>query len=92
MPLVRQAYINGICKVELVPTLLSNRLQTYTMMNDWEHSLADLAASLIMHPNNKKSWVRYTEKHLKLLMIELMDSPLGRKINADHKKCSLCME
>ena len=54
-----EAYINGIRKAELVPTLLSNRSQAYAMMNDWEHSLADAAASLTMRPDNEKSWARY---------------------------------
>jgi tetratricopeptide (TPR) repeat protein len=53
------AYVTGIRKADLVPTLLSNRSQAYAMMNDWERSLADAAASLTMRPHNEKSWARY---------------------------------
>ena len=65
-----EAYINGIRKAELVPTLLSNRSQAYAMMNDWERSLADAAASLTMRPTTR-SLGRATERRLKSLMIEL---------------------
>jgi hypothetical protein len=54
-----EAYIAGIRQADMVPTLLSNRSQAYAMMNDWERSLADAAASLTMCPTNSKSWARY---------------------------------
>ena len=65
-----EAYISGIRRAELVPTLLSNRSQAYAMMNDWERSLADAAASLTMRPTTR-SLGRATERRLKTLMIEL---------------------
>mmetsp|Transcript_11305 Transcript_11305/g.24868 ORF Transcript_11305/g.24868 Transcript_11305/m.24868 type:complete len:772 (-) Transcript_11305:116-2431(-) len=54
-----EAYINGIRKADLVPTLLSNRSQAYAMIEDWGRSLADAAASLTMRPANEKTWARY---------------------------------
>mmetsp|Transcript_27043 Transcript_27043/g.57962 ORF Transcript_27043/g.57962 Transcript_27043/m.57962 type:complete len:767 (+) Transcript_27043:44-2344(+) len=60
------AYIDGIRKASLVPTLLSNRSQAYAMAKDWENSLADAAASLTMRPANKKTWARY-KKALEML-------------------------
>ena len=54
-----EAYIAGIRQASLIPTLLSNRSQSYAMMNEWEKSLADAAASLIIQPGNAKSWARY---------------------------------
>lgn len=50
-----EAYIAGIRQASLIPTLLSNRSQSYAMMNEWEKSLADAAASLIIQPGNAKS-------------------------------------
>ncbi|KAL7546287.1 hypothetical protein ACHAWF_009619 [Thalassiosira exigua] len=54
-----EAYIGGIRAAEMVPTILSNRSQTYAMLGDWKRSLADAAASLTMRPGNKKTWDRY---------------------------------
>ena len=62
-----EAYIAGIRKASVVPTLLSNRSQAYAMMNDWERSLADAAASLTMRPDNEKTWARYN-KALEILI------------------------
>jgi tetratricopeptide (TPR) repeat protein len=53
------AYICGLRKAELVPTLLSNRSQAFIMLEDWENALADAAASLVFTPDNKKTWSRY---------------------------------
>eukprot|EP00956_Cyclotella_meneghiniana_P042069 scaffold248346_cov46-Cyclotella_meneghiniana.AAC.1 len=53
------AYIGGLRKANLVPTLLSNRSQVYAMLGEWESSLADAAASLVIRPDNKKTWARY---------------------------------
>jgi hypothetical protein len=80
-----EAYINGIRKAELVPTLLSNRSQACAMTNDWDRSLADAAASLTMHPDNEKSWAHNRKAHW-------IDFPRGRRISPDHKKCSSSME
>lgn len=44
--------ISRIRQASLISTLLSNRSQSYAMMNEWEKSLADAASSLIMQPGN----------------------------------------
>ena len=51
----------GIRQANVVPTLLSNRSQAYAMMNEWDRSLADAAASLTMRPDNAKTWARYNK-------------------------------
>jgi hypothetical protein len=56
-----EAYIAGIRQANVVPTLLSNRSQAYAMMNEWDRSLADAAASLTMRPENAKTWARYNK-------------------------------
>ena len=56
-----KAYIAGIRQANVVPTLLSNRSQAYAMMNEWDRSLADAAASLTMRPDNAKTWARYNK-------------------------------
>ena len=56
-----EAYIAGIRQADMVPTLLSNRSQAYAMMNEWDQSFADAAASLTMRPNNTKTWARYNK-------------------------------
>ncbi|KAL3775629.1 hypothetical protein ACHAWO_001896 [Cyclotella atomus] len=53
------AYIGGLRKAIMVPTLLSNRSQAHAMLEEWEHSMADAEASLVIRPCNKKTWARY---------------------------------
>jgi hypothetical protein len=40
------AYTGGLRNADFVPSLFSNRSQAYAILGEWEHSMADAAASL----------------------------------------------
>lgn len=77
------AYIGGLRKANLVPTLLSNRSQVYAMLGEWENSLADAAASLVIRPGNQKTWARYKKAR------ETLENAQGNAFDAIERSSSV---
>jgi tetratricopeptide (TPR) repeat protein len=64
-----ESYTSGLRPESLVPTLLSNRAQTFINMERWPDALADSAASLTIRPSCKKTLLRY-QKALKQVLAQ----------------------
>ncbi len=54
------AYLTGLRRADLVPTLLLNQSKALAMMGIWTDSLADAALSLTLQPKNIETWSQYT--------------------------------
>lgn len=78
------SYLQGLrssSESDMVATVLSNRAQAYTLLEDWGSGFCDAAASLTIRPKSPKTWARYRKCLAQLT-----------KADAKKKKRSLLVE